>query len=123
MNKNPFELLNRIAQTIYDKKGFNILALDVRGVSTMTDFFLIAEANADKHVISLGKHVVETLRKEGERTVHTEGLTEGDWVVLDFMEIVVHLFKPGMRDKYRLEELWQEGKIVDLKIEVSKGAL
>lgn len=123
MKKDPLELLNLIAQKIYDKKGFNILALDVRGVSTMTDFFLIAEGTADKHVVSLGKHLVEALKEQGEKPLHTEGFQDGEWVVLDYLEVVVHLFKPGMRDKYRLEELWHEGKIIDLEIEVSRGTL
>lgn len=113
-------VLNSIAQTIFDKKGFNILALDVRGVSTLTDFFLIAEGNVDKHVVALAKAVIEKLKQEGERPLHVEGLDQGDWVVIDDLEIVIHLFKPGLRDKYRLEELWREGKIVDLDFMLAK---
>jgi ribosome-associated protein len=117
MTEEPVHVLNIIAQTLFDKKAFNILALDVRGISTLTDYFLIAEGNADKHVIALAKEVVERLKKEGEIPAHVEGLREGDWVVLDYMEIVIHLFKPGVRDKYRLEELWCAGQIIDLELE------
>lgn len=119
MNEEPLHQLNLIAQTLFDKKGFNILALDVRGISTMTDYFLIAEGEVDKHVMTLGKTVIEKLKEEGYHPFHTEGLTEGDWLVLDYMEVVVHLFLPAMREKYRLEELWQEAKIVDLEIVVN----
>lgn len=113
-------VLNSIAQTVFDKKGFNILALDVRDVSTLTDFFLIAEGNVDKHVVALAKAVIEKLKQEGESPIHVEGLDQGDWVVVDYLEIVIHLFKPGIRDKYRLEELWREGKIVDLEFMLAK---
>jgi ribosome-associated protein len=116
MKNDPFRILNLAAQTIFNKKGFNILALDVRGVSTMTDFFLIAEGNVDKHVAALGNAVSEALKKEGERPIHSEGLSQGDWVVLDYLEVIIHLFIPGLREKYRLEELWHEGKVIDLDI-------
>lgn len=115
MKKDPQQVLNLIGQTLYDKKGFNILALDVKGVSTLTDFFVIGEGNVDKHVIALGQAVIEAMKKEGERPIHVEGLDAGEWVVIDYLEIVIHLFKPGLRDKYRLEELWREGKIIDLE--------
>lgn len=116
MKRDPAQLLNLIAQLLYDKKGFNILALDVQGISTLTDYFLIAEGNVDKHVIALAKGVVVALKQEGEAPIHVEGLEQGDWVVIDYMDIVIHLFKPGLRDKYRLEELWREGMIIDLQI-------
>jgi ribosome-associated protein len=116
MKIEPTRVLNLIAQTLYNKKGFNILALDVRGISTLTDFFLIAEGNVDKHVIALAKEVIGALKKENEGPSHVEGLDQGDWIVIDYLEIVVHLFKPGLREKYRLEELWREGKIYDLEL-------
>ncbi|MFC2049209.1 ribosome silencing factor [Chlamydiota bacterium] len=121
MKRDPAHLLNIIAQLLFDKKGFNILALDVRGISTLTDYFLIAEGNVDKHVIGLAKEVVGKLRKEGEIPLHVEGLDTGEWVVIDYLEVVIHLFKPGLRDKYRLEELWREGKIVDLDLALNRG--
>ncbi len=119
MRQDPLQLINSIAQTVYDKKGFNILALDVRGISTMTDYFLIAEGSVEKHVTALGKAIIQELKHEGELPIHVEGLTEGDWVVVDCGELVIHLFMPTMRDKYRLESLWQEGKVVDLGIKVA----
>src|ERR1700722_19641955 len=122
MKKESLQLLNSIAQKLFDKKGFNIIAIDVREVSTMTDFFLIAEGAVDRHVCAMAQMVMGMMKEEGESPVYTEGLSEGDWVVLDYLEIVIHLFVPKMRDKYRLEELWQTGKIVDLELEVSKGA-
>ena len=106
MAKSPFELLNSIAQAIYDKKGSNILALDVQGISTLTDFILIAEGNVDRHVSAIGHAVIEDLRERGERPVHVEGMQSGDWVVIDYVTVMVHIFGPGMRDKYSLEKLF-----------------
>ncbi len=123
MNKTPFELLNLIAQVIYDKKGANILALDVQGLSTMTDFLIIAEGNVDRHVSAIGRAIVDELREKGERPVHVEGMQSGDWVVIDFSIVMVHLFAPGFRERYSLEKLWGDSKIVDLEIDVSKSAL
>jgi ribosome-associated protein len=111
--------LNLIAQTIYDKKGTNILALDVRGISTLTDFVIIAEGNVDRHVIAIADAIIDALHEAGFECIQKEGMLTGDWVVLDFLNIMVHLFGPGMRDIYRLEDLWKESEILDLKIDTT----
>ena len=110
------EFLNRIGQIIYDKKGSNILALDVRGVSTITDYVVIAEGDVDKHVIGIAKAILSGLEEYGETPHHIEGLTEGGWVVLDFLDFMIHLFVPPLREKYQLEELWRESEILDLSL-------
>ena len=123
MSRTSLETLNAIAQVIYDKKGFNILALDVQGLSSITDFLLIAEGNVDRHVSSIGRAVVEGLDEKGETLIYAEGLKTGDWAVLDYGEITVHIFSPGLRQRYSLERLWSDSKIVDLDIDISKPAL
>ncbi len=115
---NYYKLINLITQTIYDKKGFNIFALDVKGISTITDYIIIAEGNVERHVIAIANEIVEQLKKLNEKPLHIEGLQEGDWVVLDYLNIIVHLFKPELRDKYSLEKLFKEAKIIDLKIKI-----
>lgn len=117
MTTDPLIVLNAIAQAIFDKKGFNILALDIRGVSSLTDFVLIAEGNVDKHVKSIAHAITDRLKEFGVRPYFTQGLSTGDWVVLDYMDIMIHLFMPGLRDKYLLEQLWRDGTIVDLQID------
>jgi ribosome-associated protein len=109
-------MLNRIAQIIYDKKGFNILALHLKESSSITSYLLIAEGNVDRHVISIARAIMEEF--EGV-PVNIEGLANGDWVVLDFLGVVVHLFQPGMREKYSLEKLWRDSQIVNLHIQVA----
>lgn len=123
MKESSLETLNLIAQVIYDKKGFNILALDVKGISSITDYLLIAEGNVDRHVSSIGRAIVQELKDRGIQPVHAEGLQMGDWIVLDYVDVMVHLFMPNLRERYSLERLWGESKIVDLEIDVSKSAL
>ncbi len=110
------DILNKAAQVIYDKKGMNILCLDLKNISTITDYVIIAEGAVNRHVIAIAQAVVDELEKSGLKPVRVEGLQTGDWAVLDFGEFMVHLFMPGIRDRYQLEELWRKGKIIDLKI-------
>lgn len=110
--------LNRIAQVIYNKKGFNILVLDVRGICTMTDYFIIAEGTVDRHVKALSYAIIDEFAQEGIQPLHIEGQNEGDWLVLDYGDFVIHLFISEMREKYALEELWKEGQIIDVKIDI-----
>lgn len=112
--------LNRVAQAIYDKKGFNILVIDVKDICTMTDAFIIAEGTVDRHVKALGQTIMDDLAKENIHPLHAEGLQEGDWVVLDYGDFIIHLFIPELREKYALEKLWNKGKIVDVKINTDK---
>ena len=119
MKKDPIFVLNTIAQTIFDKKGSNILALDLHGVSCVTDYVIIAEGNVDRHVVAIAHAVLDALEKIGEKPIYVEGKTMGDWVVLDYGNFMVHLFMPGVREKYQLERLWQEGEIIDLQINSS----
>jgi ribosome-associated protein len=120
MKNQPESMLQCMAQMVFDKKGFNLLALDVRGVSTITDYFLIAEGNGERHVRALSKSLQEKMAQFGEAPYRVEGEENGDWIVLDYLDIIVHLFAPGMRDRYRLEEVWKEGKIFDLELSVVK---
>lgn len=113
---NSKRALNCAAQAIFDKKGINILALDVHGISNLTDYVLIAEGNVDRHVIALANEVIDTLEKEGEHPIHVEGLDTGDWVVIDYLDYMIHIFQPGLRDKYRLEEIFRDGEIIDLNL-------
>ncbi len=112
--------LKQIAQTIFDKKGSNIIAIDVKGISSITDYILIADGNVDRHVVSLAKEIQNVMREKGEKPAHVEGMEHGDWVVLDYFRVVIHLFLPEMRQKYQLERLWPDGKVMDLDFEVKK---
>lgn len=113
---DSIKFLDVISQAIFDKKGSNIIALDVRGISTMTDFVIIAEGTVERHVKAIHTAVLDAMKQRGQQALHIEGVREGDWLVIDFGDIVIHLFIPELREKYALESLWKEGRIVDLHI-------
>lgn len=112
-------LLQLIAQAIYDKKGSNIVAIDIKEVSSVTDYIVIAEGNVDRHVKAIATEVESVLKDLGERPLRVEGRQNGDWIVLDYGHTMVHLFMPELREKYQLERLWSQGKLLELKIEVA----
>lgn len=105
-----------IAQAISDKKGENIIIIDVREVCSFTDYFIFAEGTVPRHVCALADHVEKSLKELGRTPSHKEGMQEGDWVVLDFLDIIVHILTPEMRAFYALEEVWNKGKIVSIDI-------
>lgn len=115
--KRDIALIRHLAHTLSDKKAKNILALDLRGLSSMTDFYLIAEGNVERHVLALAAACEEVLEKEGIELFGQEGMQVGDWVVLGSPQVMIHLFTPLLRQTYRLEQLWQEAKLVDLDLE------
>lgn len=119
INNVPMTLLNTIAQTIYDKKGMNILALDLQGVSSMTDYVVIAEGNIDRHLKAICMAIKDALQQVNMRPLFVEGEKDGDWIVMDFGEVMIHLLTPDFREKYALEELWQKARIIDLNIVVA----
>ena len=121
MQQDDLVILNIIAQTIYDKKGMNILVLDGRKFSSLTDYIVIAEGNVDRHVISIAQAVDVSLKKLGFAAYYKEGFKTGDWIVLDYLSMMVHIFIPSVREKYHLEELWREAEIVDVSIDLSSS--
>lgn len=119
--KTSLDSLEKVAQLIFDKKGFNIIGIDVSHFSSMTDFFLVAEGTVARHVLSMAKNIVHLLDQDDLRPLHVEGQKQGDWIVLDYGDFVIHLMDSDMREKYHLEEIWKEGKIVDLKLKVTSS--
>lgn len=117
MLKEDKQILDLIAQTLYDKKGFNILVLDVRNISTMADYYIIAEGNVERHVKALARDLTDVLQNNGWQLFQSDA-TSADWIVLDFANIVVHLMTPELRERFALEELWRKANIVDVKIQV-----
>ena len=80
--------------------------LDLRGLSDAADFFLIAAGDSDVHVKAITEHVLEELATEGVRPVGIEGQATGRWVLIDYFDLVVHVFHPVLREFYQLERLW-----------------
>ena len=107
-------LVQRAAQIALDNKAQDVVLLDLRGVTDMTDFFLIMSGTSDTHVRSIGEHLIEEMKKEGSPAHHVEGLEKGRWVLVDFVDFVVHVFHPTLRNFYQLERLWADAEQVPL---------
>jgi len=122
MEDKTLQQVQEIGQIIYDKKGMNILALDVQGLSSITDYMIFAEGNVDRHVKAIHNAIREGLKKEGELPLYVDGLDTCEWLVMDYGTVMIHLFTPAMREKYGLEKVWKEANIVDLNLTVGNSA-
>lgn len=101
--KNRFEQLE-------DKKGENVCAIDISSVSVLADYFVIANGNSDSQVRALVENVEEKMHKAGYAAKETEGHRSGAWVLIDFGDVIVHIFDRENRQFYNLERIWSEWK-------------
>jgi ribosome-associated protein len=110
----------RAAAVCMDVKANDVVILNLNGVSDMTDCFLIASGTSDTHVKSIAEHVMAELKKEGMRAHHVEGLGQGRWVLLDYVDFLVHIFHPTLREFYQLERLWGDAEVVPVDAEQAR---
>ena len=96
----------RVVDLLFDRKALNVNLLDLRGVSSATDWFVIASGTSDTHVGAIADSVIDGLKKERVRPLNVEGQREGRWVLIDYFDFVVHVFHPAAREFYQLERLW-----------------
>jgi ribosome-associated protein len=100
------ELRDLVVSTLEDMKAFDIVSLDVRGKTSITDFFVIASGTSDRHVKSTAESVAFRAKQAGQAPIGTEGLKDGEWALIDLNGVVVHVMRPKVRDFYQLERLW-----------------
>lgn len=118
---SSLELAQRAAAILMDRKANDVVLLSLKGVSDMTDYFLIASGTSDTHVRALGSAVLEDLKKEtGQMAHHVEGLQQGRWVLLDYVDFVVHVFHPTLRSFYQIERLWADADVIPITHDVSR---
>lgn len=102
-----------IHQALEDAKARDIAVLDVRKISDFTDYMVIATGTSNRHVQSTADRIVDALRGHGVRAVGVEGGKIGDWVLIDFGDVVVHAMREEIRDFYNLEKLWSDARRVE----------
>ena len=102
-------LLQTVTSALEDMKAVNVKVLDVRGLTDFTDTLIVASGTSDRHVRSIADHVVGQAKRNGFRPLGTEGAQEGEWVLVDLQDIVVHVMLPRVREFYGLERLWDAG--------------
>ncbi len=100
------QLVERAAELALTKKALGVIALDLRGLSSSCDFFLICHGTSEVQVKAIADAIRDGLRDEGERVWHTEGYEARQWILLDYVDVVVHVFEAERRDYYQLERLW-----------------
>ncbi|MCK5147018.1 ribosome silencing factor [bacterium] len=104
------------AQYALNQKAENVILIDLKTVTSMTDYFVVCHAQTDIQVKAIADAVMDGLRMEGEKPWHSEGIHSLNWVLLDYVDIVVHIFKKDVREFYGLESLWGDApqeQIVD----------
>jgi ribosome-associated protein len=102
------------ANAALDKKAENVVILDVRGLSSYADYFVVASGTSDRQVAAIADNVDELLRKAGHRPLGVEGYTRGHWILLDFGDVVAHVFYEDARQFYDIEGLWADARRVPL---------
>ncbi|OLC08231.1 MAG: ribosome silencing factor [Gemmatimonadetes bacterium 13_1_40CM_70_11] len=110
-----------VLEALADRKAIDPLVLDLRGLTAATDFFIIVSGMSDTHVRGMAEHLVTALAPQGVRPHHVEGLAQGRWVLLDYVDFVVHVFHPELREFYQLERLWADAPVVAAGDPESKG--
>ena len=109
----PHERAIRCAALALDKKAVNVKILDIRRLSSIADFLVLAYGHSDKQVQAIADSVKKGLKKFG-KALDIEGMKEGNWVVIDYGDVIVHVFHEEVRRFYNLDELWQQAPLVEL---------
>ena len=120
---SPEDLTQAVAALAADKKAIDIVALDLRGVAGYTDFFLICSGGSDRQTKAIHDGIHEGMKKQHDTLPRrVEGASEARWILMDYLDCVVHVFTPDTRDYYRLEQLWGDVPRLDLDLDEGPSA-
>ena len=117
------ELADKISEIIFTKKGFDVIAIDLRKLVTFTDYFVVCSADSDVQVKAIADQVDKVLSEQGIKCWHREGLKALSWVLLDYVDVVVHIFKKDARQFYNLEKLWGDAPTEKMSDPAEKKAV
>jgi ribosome-associated protein len=113
MAEKTLELARSMVHALEEKKGEDILLLDLTGVASFTNLFVLCSGGSERTLKALSSEVRRVVREEhGQRPLQVEGDSGSGWILLDYGEVILHLFSPALRDYYALEQLWSEGRVV-----------
>lgn len=108
------------AEVAAGQKGLDICPLDVREITDITEFILIASGTSQRHVIGITDKIKLALKKHNDSPISVSGYEGGDWVLLDYGNFIIHVFHIPVRDYYQIEELWKDGKLIRLPEELEQ---
>lgn len=109
-------LIDNIVEALFERKAEDVTLIDVRGLTTLTDYFIVCHANADVQIKAIADNVLDkTIEQLNEKVWRKEGLESRRWVVLDYVNVVVHVFQRDQREFYNLERMWSDAEITHLE--------
>ena len=117
MKITPKKLAHLAGELALEKKAFDVKILDLRKLSLVCDFFVICSASVEIHARAIADCIAENLERRGIRFWHNEGYQASRWIILDYVDVVVHIFLPKVRDFYALEKLWGDAKVEEFSEE------
>lgn len=106
MSKENISISKKIYKVLSDNKALDIIKINLEEKSSIADFMIICSGTSNRHVISLSNYLIDALKKENLNTLSVEGNRNGDWVLVDTGDIIIHLFKSEVREYYNLEKMW-----------------
>ena len=115
----PEQVKDLVRQSLDDDKGMDIVTVPLAGKSTIADYMIIATGASSRQVASMADHIEFKLKKAGIAIMGKEGMQQADWVLLDTAEVIVHIFRPEVRDFYALERMWTQPSSTDEVVHVS----
>jgi ribosome-associated protein len=112
---DSFTLANNITEFIFSKRGYDVRILDLKNLVTFADYFVICSADSDTQVKAIADEIDKNLKDQGLKCWHKEGYRALSWVLLDYVDVVVHVFKKEMRQFYNLEKLWGDAPVIEVE--------
>jgi ribosome-associated protein len=112
--KQNDDFLKPYIAALSERKGEDVMVLDVRGLTSYTDAFIIASGRSTRQVAAIGQHIETEMKKQGVKAFCVDGLEEGRWVLLDYGDVIIHVFYDEVRRFYNLEGLWADARRVDI---------
>jgi ribosome-associated protein len=104
----------KIADLVFNKKGYDVKIIDLQNIASFADFFVICSADSDTQVKAIADEIDKSLRDEGIKCWHKEGYTALTWILLDYVDVVVHIFKKESREFYNIEKLWGDAPSIEV---------
>ena len=106
------DIARRVVEIASDKQASDIVLLDTRGLCSFADYFVMCSGEASRHIDAIYDEIVHALKKEGVLPHHHEGTVDSGWLLLDYGDVIVHIFAPSERDYYQLDKLWSQASPV-----------
>jgi ribosome-associated protein len=115
---SPQAMVNIAVLAAEEKKSWNVTVLDIRKITVIADYFIICSGRSKTQVQAIAENILEKMEKEGVAAQRREGFREGEWVLLDFGDVVVHIFQDAVRQFYNLERLWGDAPVVGVPVNI-----